>query len=258
MTFEGLKPVRAVHHAEILRRLEGDPDLVLDELLADKVPYFYRPPSSVARNFGEGYFISAIRETLRRLPTAENFQESHFGEILAAIYAEDVLGLRKLYSKLTLLTAENANAYKMDVLLYRPNTDPVVFVFSEVKSSTKTADDGLPAGHDKSCFASLFRSLNGYRRGDLQFDLDLIKEHLAELPEEDTERIRRALLPHQPRHIEYGAYCVIDNSTQDPNEAKLLATRANKKSFEVDLLCVTELPDVVESVFRTLDRLRGD
>ncbi len=93
-------------------------------------------------SFQEGYFLSAVKEALRKLPTAETFQKSHFGEILVGVYGEEILGLCRVYSKLAFLTAENANAYKMDILFYRPGTDPVQFVFAEVKSSLKSAATG--------------------------------------------------------------------------------------------------------------------
>jgi uncharacterized protein DUF1837 len=253
MTFDGRVLTRAVHRTQIVRSSEIS---TLEDYMADRVPSFYKNPADIAASFAEGYFVSAIKDALRRLPSAENFQASHFGEILAAVYAEEVLGLGRIYSKLTLLTAENANAFKMDVLLYRPNTEPVQFVLAEVKSSMKTANDGLPARHDKTCFASLFDSLNKYKAGDLEFDLATIKERMQELPDGDREAITRSLLPHQPRHVQYAGFCVIDNSTNDDAESAVLGTRTNAKTFEVDLLCVAELPAVVDATYGQLERLR--
>jgi HamA len=189
---------------------------------------------------------------LRRLPTAETFQESHFGEILVGVYGEEILGLRRIYSKLAFLTAENANAYKMDVLFYRPGTDPVQFVLAEVKSSMKSAAEGLPAGHDKSCFASLFASLNKYGTDDLEFDLAAIKERMSELPADEREAVANALPPHRRRFVQYAGFCVIDRSTHHDGEISRLATQRNQKAFDVDLLCVAELPDVVEATFTAL------
>jgi Cap4 SAVED domain len=252
MQFDGRKIVRAVHRAEVVRASELS---TLEAYMADRVPYFYKDPSDIARTFEAGYFLSAVKDVLRKLPTAPSFQQSHFGEILAAVYAEEVLGLGRIYSKLAMLTAENANAFKMDVLFYRPGTDPVEFVFSEVKSSMKTADEGLPAGHDATCFANLFTSFNKYKEGDLEFDLDRIKERLSELPSSDREAIKQSLLPHRRRHVQYAGFCVIDSSTQDEQESALLATRRNAKTFDVELLCVAELPEVVGETYKMLSEV---
>jgi hypothetical protein len=157
------------------------------------------------------------------------------------------------YSKLRLLTSENANANKMDLLFYRPGKDPAEFVFAEVKSSMKTAADGLPPGHDKSCFGNLFVSLNKYAERDLEFDLALIRERMDEIEASDSEAIRRALLPHTSRIVHYAAFCVIDSGTRDDGEAAVLGRRKSEKDFEVDILCVAELPEVVESTFGKLD-----
>lgn len=252
LQFDGKRLLRTVHRSELLRTTDSS---TLEAYMADRVPYFYKSPNAIADAFAEGYFVSAIKEVLRKLPSAESFQESHFGEILAGVYGEEILGLRRIYSKLALLTAENANAYKMDVLFYRPRTDPIQFVFAEVKSSLKTADDGLPARHDKSCFADLFNSLRRYSSGDLAFDLDRIKERLDDLPEPDRDAIRRALLPHRERMVQYAGFCVIDTSTHDENESAVLGTRRSLKVFDVDLICVAELPAIVDATYGKLSEV---
>ncbi len=249
MQFDGKQTVRAVHRAEVARSTDTSS---LEAYMADRVPYYYKRPVDIAATFQEGYFLSAIKEILRKLPSSQSFQESHFGEILVGIYGEEIWGLTRLYSKLTFLTAENANAFKMDVLFYRPDTDPVEFVFAEVKSSMKTAADGLPAGHDSTCFASLFSSFNRYKAGDLEFDLAMIKERMADLAESDQEAILQSLLPHRQRLVQFAGFCVIDRSTDDENESALLATRKNDKAFDIDLLCVTELPETVAATWQLL------
>lgn len=249
LQFSGSDLVRAVHHSRILRTSEFS---TLEAYMADRTPYFYKDPAEIAKAFKEGYFLSAMKEVLCRLPNAKTFQESHFGEILVGVYGEEILGLRRIYSKLAFLTAENANAYKMDVLFYRPDTDPAQFVLAEVKSSMKSASDGLPAGHDKTCFASLFASLNKYGTDDLEFDLAAIKERMSELPDNEREAITNALLPHRERLVQYAGFCVIDRSTHNDGEIARLATRKNQKIFDVDLLCVAELPDVVAATFTAL------
>jgi hypothetical protein len=253
MTFEGKTCVRVVHRAEVTR--EGSTSS-LEEYMADRAPYYYKDPSQVAELFKGPYFLSAIRKVLLKLPKAAGFRESHFGEIMAAVYGEEILGLRLLYSKLAGLTSENANAYKMDLLFYRPGADPAEFIFAEVKSSMKTADEGLPSKHDKSCFPNLFRSFNHYDHGDLEFDLAAIEERLDDIPEPDRAVIRRSLLPHQDVAVRFAGFCVIDRSTHDVDESSLLATRKSKRAFDVDLLCVAELPAVVDATYQRLEAIK--
>jgi hypothetical protein len=253
MSFDGKACVRVVHRAEVVR--EGSISS-LEDYMADRAPYYYKDPGQVAELFKGPYFLSAIRKVLLKLPKAASFRESHFGEIMAAVYGEEILGLRLLYSKLAGLTSENANAYKMDLLFYRPAADPAEFIFAEVKSSMKTAEEGLPAKHDKSCFPNLFNSFNHYDRGDLEFDLAAIEERLDDIPQPDRDVIRRSLLPHQSPEVRFAGFCVIDGSTHDDDESSLLATRKNERVFDVDLLCVAELPAVVDATFQRLEAIK--
>lgn len=229
----------------------------LSNYIADKTPLFYRELPKVLESFGDGHFVSTIKETLSRLPTSESFRSSHFAEITTSIFAEEVMGLKKIYSKLSLLTAENANAFKMDLMLYRPKTDPVEFVLGEVKSSPKTEADGLPAGHDKSCFADLFTSFNEYGEDDLSFDLTAAKDNIEALDASERERVKAALKPYAARLVSYAGFVIIDHSTKSPEEVSLLATRKNKKTFDVDLICLEGFPVVADSVYKKLEAIRN-
>lgn len=253
MRFEGRELKRAVYATEVVR--ESD-IAVLEKYMAERVPYFYKDPRDIAESFGEGFFLQAVNDLLAKLPTSASFRESHFGEILAGVYGEEVLGLRLLYSKLTMLTSENANAYKMDLLFYRPGKNPAEFVFAEVKSSPKHGDDGLPARHDKSCFPSLFASFNAYKDKDRDFDLALIRERIKTIDVADAEAIRLALRPHSSIDLQYAGFCVIDRSTRNEDEASLLGTRENEKDFDIELLCVAEVGAVAEATFGILEGMR--
>jgi hypothetical protein len=241
--------IRLVHRSEVIRVGQ---DFSLERYISDRAPLFYRSLDGVVADLRAGLFMSALQSTLARLPTSQSFRESHFGEIVAGVFAEDVMGLRRLYSKLTLLTAENANAYKMDLVLYDPAADPINFVFGEVKCSPKCAADGLPAGHDGSCFADVFNSMNKYSESDKQFDLTAARDHLASVPEGDRERLRSALKPYSDSTVRYAAFAVIDTSTYSQDEAQVLRNRANAKPFEVDLICLEAFVPVADAVFSTL------
>lgn len=223
----------------------------LDDYLSEKAPFFYRDVQAIIDDLNAGLFRTAFQTTVARLPTAESFQESHFAEVVAGVFAEEVLGLRRLYSKLRLLTAENANAYKMDLVMYDPRL-PIKLAFGEVKGSSKSKDDGLPAGHDKSCYASVFDSLREYSATDLKFDLAAARERLAQLPSGDAERVRAALKPYSGAAIRYIAFTIIDSSTYCDEEAKILQTRKSKKEFEVDLICLEHYREIAGNVYGKL------
>ncbi|OBW63494.1 MAG: hypothetical protein A9183_07165 [Dehalococcoides mccartyi] len=245
--------VRNVYISEIV---QNGAEYTLESYLADKIPFFYRDLFKLVNSLSSGYFLSAIKETLEKLPTSESFIESHFGEIVSSVFAEEVMGLTRIYSKLSLLTAQNANAYKMDLVLYDPKTDPIEFVFASVKSSPKNAAECYPANHDKSCYADVFESFNKYSADDLSFDLGAAKDRLETLPTEERERLKEALKPYSSRTIIFSAFAVIDTSTKLDNEISVLATRKNKKEFGADLVCIENLSTVASNAYKTLENVR--
>ena len=244
---------RDVFVTELVRQTDGH---TLDYVIADCAPTFYRHLQDVANALMvDGGFLTTIKETLQRLPTSESFRESHFGEIAAGMFAEEFLGLKIIYSKLSLLTAENANAYKMDLMLYRPASNPLEFVLGEVKSSPKGKADGLPARHDQSCFAAVFRSLRGYGVDDLQFDLATVKDRLKHMDTTSASQIREALKPYLDRKVTYAGFALIDTATRSEAEMKVLATRVSEKSFDVDLVCIEAYKEVADSVYQRLAQI---
>ena len=246
--------IRNVHVSDLV--YTTDENKRLSHYLANRAPLLYRDASAIAEDLEDGFFLTAIRDTLLKLPTSEAFRQSHFAELLASTFAEEILGLRRIHSKLTLLTAENANAYKIDLLMYKPNTLPVELVFGEVKSSHKCAADGLPANHDKSCFADLFNSAREYTNGDYEFDLVAAKDNLKNIKEPDRTRIRNALKPSGNMTVGFAGLIIIDYETKSDKETPVLATRKSTKSFDVDLLCVEKINDTTKSMFLFLEKLK--
>lgn len=247
---DGANSQRLVHLSRLTRSGGGRR---LEEFMADRAPLFYRSPDQISDILKEGYFRTAFKEALRRLPTSSHFHDSHFGEILSAIFAEEAIGWRLIYSKLKLLTSENANPNKMDLIFFDPNQSSPTFILGEVKSSMKSE---VPANHHKSCYASLFDSLRDYSDDDMQFDLTAARDNINELPEHERESVRKALLPYEERQILYAGFSVIDTNTEHETETKMLATRQSPKAFDVDLLCVDEFSAVSESTYNILDRMR--
>lgn len=248
LTFNG-STVRSVYRSEYLGQAE---QMELAKYVASKAPLFYRDLVKIASDMSASqHFGEVVKDTLAKIPKSESFRESHFCEIVSGIFAEEKLGLTRIYSKLTLLTAENANAYKMDLVLCRTETDPVQFVFSEVKSSCK---ENIPAGHDKSCFVDLFRSFNEYKEADLRFDMTAARDRIEALSPDQRDKVKKALLPYGDRELRYAGFIVIDSSTFDQAESELLAKRTNAKEFDVDLLCIETLKDVSHETYARLDR----
>jgi hypothetical protein len=207
--------------------------------------------ADLIRELEGGATLTAFKESLAKIPTAANFQSSHFGEIAACLFAEDVLGFKRIYSKLSTLTAENANGFKMDLLLYDPATDPIELILGEVKSSEKVAA-AAPAKHDRGCYAKLFNSLREYGSTDMEFDLAAVKDNLHLIPEPNRSRLRAALKPYTNPKIRYAGFVVIDDGTFNLEEAALLGTRRSNKTFDVDLIGVDGYAKNASSAYERL------
>ena len=221
--------------------------------MADRAPLFYRSPDQIAELLNEGFFRTAFREALNRLPTSVHFRDSHFAEILSAMVAQELLGWRLIYSKLKLLTAENANAFKMDLVFFDQNQSEPTLVLGEVKSSMKS---NLPANHHKSCYPAIFDSLRTYSHTDLEYDLTAARDNIDALPDDERQIVRDALLPYATPNIVYAGFSVIDTDTRCENETAMLATRRSPKIFDIDLLCVDEIASVSESTYSILEAMR--
>lgn len=247
--------LRAVYRSEVLRRSTTTPR-DLHEYVADRAPLFYRRADLIAAQLQDGYFLTAIRETLAKLPTAQSFSESHCGEIIAGLFAEEVLGLRKLYNKLSMLSTQNSNAYKMDLVMYDPTTSPIDLVFCEVKCSPKCAIPGAHAGHDKSCYSDIFESLRKYTNADRDFDLTAAKDNLDVLSASEQALVKAALRPYSLSKVRYAAIAVIDNATYSNTECDVLHKRKSKRTFEVDIVCVESFETMAVDVHSILNKFR--
>jgi hypothetical protein len=246
--------VRVVSRSE-LARADEDADLAM--FIADKAPLYYRDPEHVIRDLKEGFFLSALKKTLLRLPTSAWFQQSHFAEIIASLFAEEVLGYTRLYCKLSTLTAENANANKMDLLLFDSHSGVPRFVFGEVKSSVKHAKDGLPADHRQGCLRDLRKTIGDYSDRDREFDIAAITDRLRTLPDAQAQKIREGLRPYAKRVVAYMGIAVIDTSTYADTECVGLLTRPCEKSFDAEVLCVEEHGSTALATFNILEGVRS-
>lgn len=227
------------------------------QFVADRAPTYYRDIKDIIDSLRDKYFLTTIAETLAKIPDSEHFQSSHFGEIVSSIFLEDGIEWPRLYSKLSQNTTENQNAYKMDILCYDPKTDPVEFIFCEVKSSPKHANDGMPPEHHKSCYADIFNSLKKYDNDDLKFDLTAIKDRLQLLDEDERNKVRNALKPYGDRSIKYLGIAIIDHSTYLDDEVGVLAKRKSIKEFDAELICIEAYKDIANETYERLNALKS-
>lgn len=246
--------IRAVFTSEIIK-VSGTDTLV--KYITDKTPLFYRNFSKLVSELEDGYFTTPMKETLEKLPDSEHYQSSHFGEICATIFVEDILGIKKVYSKLSLNTTENQNAYKMDLICFIPGTNPLEFVFCEVKSSNKHKSDGFPAKHDTSCYAAIFDSLRDYESEDIKFDLTAIKDNLDKIPEANREEIRESLIPYGNKKVTFKGVAVIDLSTIHADECNVLSTRRCNKDFDIEVVCIEDYKEVALEVYQKLETIKN-
>jgi hypothetical protein len=85
--------VRVVAHSHIVREANS---YKLSTYVGDRAPLFYRDVERIVETLRSGFFGTAYQETLARMPSSESFQNSHFAEIAAGIFSEEVLKLKRL------------------------------------------------------------------------------------------------------------------------------------------------------------------
>ena len=128
--------------------------------------------------------------------------------------------------------------------------------FCEVKSSPKDSNEGLPPGHDKSCYADIFNSLREYEDDDKKFDLTAIKDNLYIIDPAERELVRASLKPYANKKVGYIGIAIIDHSTYDVNEVPILASRKANKDFNIELLCVESYKEVSSEAYKILEKYK--
>jgi hypothetical protein len=151
--------------------------------LAGQLPYFYREPGKLAKEFAEEMArrrnaLDLLYDLTIKMPTTPKFQQSHCGEILSALFLEEVLGLRRLMCKLTLTTAENTNVHKMDGFFVDTTKEPFTFYAVEAKSSILPTAETSAKGHRYGILRQLIGSLENYGAVDERFDFTTVRDNL--------------------------------------------------------------------------------
>src|SRR3989442_10617363 len=108
----------------------------LAHLIAGQIPYYYRKPENIAADFSRRHnALDMIMELANKAPKTAKFRQSHCGEIFCSLYVEQVLGFRRLYSKLALTTSEDTNVHKMDAFFVDVTKTPFTYLEVEAKTS---------------------------------------------------------------------------------------------------------------------------
>jgi hypothetical protein len=94
--------------------------------------------------------------------------------------------------------------------------------------------------------------MNKYSKDDCKFDLTAASDNLGNIPIEDRDRVRRALLPYSGSIVAYAGFVIIDSSTYNNDEVQLLRTRENEKEFEIDLICLESYSVIGGNVYERL------
>ena len=241
----------------ILDCTPGERDL--PRVLAGQIPFFYREPEKISADFQARHDVfDAICDLATKVPTTAKFQQSHCGEILAALYLEDVLGFRMLYSKLTLTTAENTNVHKMDGFFVDLKSDPYTFIAVEAKTSILPTDKTKCSGHRHGILKQLIASLDGYSDEDKRFDFTLIRDNLnkGSFTEKEVLNIKEELKPPGPSSMIHIGIATINESTVHPEDDGFILTEKCRLDFKFRSLVVADLADLAALAYGRVQKLK--
>lgn len=238
---------------------ESNGDWSVAHHVAGQLPYFYREPKSIARDFQERRnALDMIRDMVVKLPTTPKFQQSHFGEVLSSIFLEDVLGLRRLFCKLTMTTSENTNVHKMDGFFVDTSTSPFTFFAVEAKSSVLPTVRTKRRSHRSGILKEMTASLENYGPVDERFDFTTIRDNLEHgFSGDEASEIRDELVPPGPHTLRRIGFAVINECTINQDDDDYILTQACPTPFEFRGLTVTDLAELAAAAYREASKLKG-
>lgn len=224
----------------------------LTHFLAGQIPYYYREPSKIANEFARRRnALEMVTDLIVKAPTTPKFQQSHCGEILCALYVEQVLGLRRLYSKLTLTSAENTNVHKMDGFFVDLNTSPYTYIAVEAKSSILPTARTAFRGHRHGILKQMIESLDMYDSNDARFDFTAIRDNLEKsiFTQEQQEQICNDLVPPGPQRLLHLGMATINEQTVCTQDDEYILTQPCKRSFDYRALVVADLAKLAKESY---------
>lgn len=248
------------------RRAHLDEDsngLPLAHHLAGQLPYFYRDPQKLAKEFAAEMAkrrnaLDLLYDLTVKMPTTAKFRQSHCGEILSALFLEEVLHLRRLMCKLTLTTAEDTNAHKMDGFFVDTSTDPLTFYAVEAKSSILPTVSTAARGHRYGILRQMISSLENYGAVDERFDFTTIRDNLEEsFDAAERKAIMSELFPPGPKSLVRLGIAVINECTVDQKDDDYILTESCAVDFTFRAVTVTDLSGLSEAAYAKVLKLRG-
>ena len=214
----------------------------LGKTISGQLPYYYRKLESVLQDFQSRHnALELLVDLMAAAPTTTSFRNSHCGEIVASQVIERKLGMRRLYSKLTMTTSENTNAHKMDALFVDMATDPFRYVFVEAKASILPTVSTPYVQHRNGLLKRIVDSLAEYEAEVPRFELFRIRENLeADFEATNRDRILNDLRPPGPT-LNFLGVSVTNASTQSTEDDDFILSSACPKAFDYHAVVVTDL-----------------
>lgn len=223
----------------------------LGKYLTGQLPKHYRTLDGIASDFESGNScLEAVLGIIACMPTVASFQNSHCGEIAAAQFVEEVLGYRRLYSKLTMTTSENTNAHKMDGLFVKTSCDPYEYLFVEAKSSILPTKSTKAKTHRSGILTSMLNSLHTYDDDDPRFEFARIRDNLeSSFNEAEAAKIRSDLTPPGPDNLKFLGVSVTNACTVNTDDDDFILSKQCDTEFNYYALVVTDLAELAKDAY---------
>lgn len=215
----------------------------LSRYLGGKLPYHYRAPEKIGEDFGaEHDALEMVWSLFAQAPTTPKFQNSHCGEILSSVYLEEVLGYRRLYSKLTLTSSENTNVHKMDGFFVKTDEAEFEYLLVEAKSSILPTEKTKFSGHRHGILKQMLESIDGYGKEDERFDFAKIRDNLAaSFSDKEARQIKKDLIPPGPIKCSFLGVAVVNSSTVHSLDDDFILSSSISYPFEFSAIVVEDL-----------------
>ncbi|MDR6392610.1 Hachiman antiphage defense system protein HamA [Paraburkholderia phenoliruptrix] len=226
-------------------------DYSLGRYLTGQITQHYRTLDGIASDFKSGNsHLEALLGMIAPIPTVASFQNSHCGEIAAAQFVEDVLGYRRLYSKLTLITSENTNAHKMDGLFVKTDCAPYEYLFVEAKSSILPTEATKSKTHRSGILTQMVNSLHKYHDEDPRFEFSRIRDNLqSSFDGNEAEVINADLTPPGPDNLKFIGVSVTNASTVNAGDDDFILSKHCNTNFNYYALVVTDLAELAKDAY---------
>lgn len=231
-------------------------EVTLARHLSGQLPYYYRKLESVVDDFQSRHdALDIMIDLMGTAPQSPKFRNSHCGEILAGHYVEEKLGLRRLYSKLTMTTSEDTNAHKMDGLFVDLSSDPFDYVFVEAKASTLPTETTATKTHRAGLLKNMIASLDSYVTEEPRMEFIRIRENLqGDFEPSDREQILSDFRGIGP-DLKYLGASVTNAVTINDADDDFILSEASACDFDYYAIVVTDLKKLAEESFGFWDEI---